>query len=36
MIRRYISSEEKKHVNDVCFALTKYIVGKWTYYQLTR
>lgn len=34
MIRRHISSEEEKHVNDVCFALTKYIVRKWTYHQL--
>lgn len=36
MIRRYISSEEEKHVNDVCFTLTKYIVGKCTYHQLMR
>lgn len=36
MIGRPVSSEEEKHVNDVCSALTKYVVGEWTYQQLVK
>ena len=36
MIGRPVSSEEEKHVNDVCSALTEYIVGEWTYQQLVK
>ena len=36
MIGRPVSSEEEKHVNDVCSALTEYVVGKWTYQQLVK
>ena len=36
MIGRPISSEEEKHVNDVCSALTEYVVGEWTYQQLVK
>ena len=36
MIGRPVSSEEEKHVNDVCSALTEYVVGEWTYQQLVK
>ena len=36
MIGRLVSSEEEKHVNDVCSALTEYIIGEWTYSQLVK
>ena len=36
MIGRPVSSEEEKHVNDVCNALTEYVVGEWTYQQLVK
>ena len=36
MIERPVSSEEEKHVNDVCSALTEYVVGEWTYQQLVK
>ena len=31
MIGRLVSSKEEKHVNDVCSALTEYVIGEWTY-----
>ena len=36
MIGRPVSSEEEKHVNDMCSALTEYVVGEWTYQQLVK
>lgn len=36
MIGRPVSSEEEKHVNDVCSALTEYVVGEWTHQQLVK
>ena len=36
MIGRPVSSEEEKHVNNVCSALTEYIIGEWTYSQLVK
>lgn len=36
MIGRLVSSEEEKHINDVCSALTEYVVGEWTYQQLVK
>ena len=36
MIERLVSSEEEKHVNDVCSALTEYVIGEWTYSQLVK
>ena len=36
MIGRLVSSEEEKHVNDVCSALTEYVIGEWTYSQLIK
>lgn len=36
MIGRPISCVEEKHVNDVCSALTEYVVGEWTYQQLVK
>ena len=36
MIGRPVSSEEEKYVNDVCSALTEYVVGEWTYHQLVK
>lgn len=36
MIGRLVSSEEEKHVNDVCSALTEYVTGEWTYSQLVK
>ena len=36
MIGRPVSSEEEKHVNDVCSALTEYVVGEWAYQQLVK
>ena len=36
MIGRPVSSEEEKYVNDVCSALTEYVVGEWTYQQLVK
>lgn len=36
MIGRLVSSEEEKHVNDVCSALTEYVIGEWTYSQLVK
>lgn len=36
MIGRPISSEEENHVNNVCSALTEYIIGEWTYSQLVK
>ena len=36
MIGRPVSFEEEKHVNDVCSALTEYVVGEWTYQQLVK
>lgn len=35
-IGRLVSSEEEKHVNDVCSALTEYVIGEWTYSQLVK
>ena len=34
MIRRLVSCVEEKHVNDVCSALTEYVIKEWTYKQL--
>ena len=36
MIGRLVSYEEEKHVNDVCSALTEYVIGEWTYSQLVK
>lgn len=36
MIGRLVSSEEEKHANDVCSALTEYVIGEWTYSQLVK
>ena len=36
MIGRPVSSEEEKHVNDVCSALTEYVVGEWTDQHLVK
>ena len=34
MIGRLVSCVEEKHVNDVCSALTEYVIKEWTYQQL--
>lgn len=34
MIGRLVNCVEEKHVNDVCSALTEYVIKEWTYQQL--
>ena len=34
MIGRLVSCVEEKYVNDVCSALTEYVIKEWTYQQL--
>lgn len=36
MIGKPVNSEEEKHVNDVCSALTEYVIKEWTYQQLVK